>query len=91
LFKDEKTNPNGALLIFSTHYLEILDIMNRKDNIYVTRKDKEFNLSVIKFSDKIERNDVKKSDIFLSNSFMNTAPSYEIIQKIKEDLCQKLK
>ncbi|MFA7109408.1 MAG: AAA family ATPase [Sphaerochaetaceae bacterium] len=91
LFKDEKTNPNGAVIIFSTHYLEILDTMDRKDNIYVTRKDKNFNLSVTKFSDKIKRNDIKKSEVLLSNYFENTAPKYEIIQKIKEDLRKKLK
>jgi hypothetical protein len=90
-FKSEKTNPRGAQLIFSTHYLEILDTMDRKDNIYVTRKDKSFNLSVTKFTDKISRNDVKKSEILLSNYFENTAPSYEVIRTLKEALCNQLK
>jgi len=89
LFRSEKTNPNGAVIIFTTHYLEILDTMNRKDNIYVTRKDKDFNLSVTKFSDEINRNDIKKSEILLSNFFKNTAPKYETIKKIKEEICQK--
>ena len=89
LFKSEKTNPKGALIIFSTHYLEILDTMDRKDNIYVTRKEDDFNLSVTKFSDKIKRNDIKKSEILLSNYFKNTAPKYEIIEKIKEELCKR--
>ena len=91
LFKDTRTNPKGALLIFSTHYVEILDSMERKDNIYITRKDKDFNLSITKFSDKIKRNDVKKSDILLSNSFENTAPQYALIQKVKEVLCKNIK
>lgn len=88
LFKDKKTNTNGATLLFTTHYLEILDVMERKDNIYVARKDKSFNLSVTKFSNKIKRNDIKKSEILLSNYFENTAPSYAVIQKIKEDICK---
>ena len=31
-------NPNGAILIYSTHYSELLDIIPRNDSIYIVRK-----------------------------------------------------
>ena len=66
LFKSKQTNPYGACLIFSTHYPEILDEIDRKDNIYITRN-KNHSLFVCKFSDEFKRNDFKKSEIILSN------------------------
>ena len=36
-FADNKINKNGATLIFSTHYPELLDNVNRNDCIYITR------------------------------------------------------
>ncbi len=37
-FMDCKVNSNGAALIFSTHYSELMDEFDRNDNIYITRK-----------------------------------------------------
>ena len=85
-FKSEQTNPYGACLVFSTHYPELLDFMNRKDNIYITRK-KNSMLSVSKYSDELKRNDLKKSDIILSNALTGTAPKYENIKKLRDYIC----
>lgn len=91
LFKSKDTNPRGACLIFSSHYAEILDIqsMNRKDNIYITRK-KNHLMTVSKFSDEFSRNDFKKSDIILSNALGGTAPKYESIKKLRDYICRML-
>ena len=91
LFKDSRTNPNGACLIFSTHYAEILDfaILDRKDNIYITRKTDGL-LSVSKFSNEFTRNDFKKSEIILSNALTGTAPSYDSIQRLRDFICKSL-
>lgn len=89
LFKDNNTNPNGATLLFSTHYVEILDIIDRKDDIYITMKNNN-NISIKKYSEYISRNDLKKSDLLLSGIVKGTAPQYENIKKFKELLCQKL-
>ena len=86
LFKSAKTNPNGACLIFSTHYPELLDSINRKDNIYITRKKNDL-LSVSKYSDEFKRNDFKKSEIILSNALSGTAPKYENIKKLRDYIC----
>lgn len=87
LFKEKKTNPNGACLIFSTHYAELLDYVERKDNIYIARK-KGGHISISKYADEFKRNDVKKSEVFLSNLLKGTAPSYEKIQRMRESICK---
>lgn len=89
LFKSKQTNPYGACLMFSTHYPEILDTLDRKDNIYITRKVNRL-LSVRKLSDEFKRNDFKKSDIILSNTLSGTAPKYESIQKLRDYICELL-
>jgi len=90
LFEDQDTNPNGACIIFSTHYAEILDFIRRKDNVYVTRKTDGF-LSVNKLSAEFRRNDIKKSDLFLSNCLRGTAPKFRQIQNLKETICKEVK
>ena len=91
LFGSRETNPKGACLIFSTHYVEILDfgILNRKDNIYITRK-KNYLLSAGKFSDEFKRNDIKKSEIILSNALTGTAPKYEAIERLRGYVCKQV-
>lgn len=91
LFRDPRTNPNGACLIFSTHYAEILDfaILDRKDNIYITRKTEGL-LSASKFSNEFTRNDFKKSELILSNALSGTAPSYDAIQRLRDFVCKSL-
>ena len=91
LFKSAKTNPNGACLIFSIHYAELLDSdsLSRKDNIYIMRK-KQGLMSVSKFSDEFKRNDFKKSQLILSNALGGTAPKYETIQRLRDFVCKQL-
>lgn len=90
IFNNSKTNPNGACLIFTTHYAEILDFLDRKDNIYVTKKEK-FDLLVFNYAEKIKRNDIKKSEVILSNYLKGTAPLYESIKQLKESVCELVK
>jgi len=88
LFTDEEINRFGATLIFSTHYSEIIDVIDRKDNIYVLVRDQDFVSKVIKYSELVNRNDIKKSEILLSNYIDGTSPSYELIKDVKELLCK---
>ena len=88
LFTDKDINKNGATLIFSTHYAEILDSIDRKDNIYVLRRDKDYVSKVKKYSDFVDRNDIKKSEVLLSNYIEGTSPNYERINEAKELLCK---
>lgn len=90
IFKNPKINPRGACLIFSTHYAEILDSIDRKDNIYITRKNDSYKLEVLNYSTQKIRSDLKKSDVILSDIINGTAPQYENLQKLKEYLCQNI-
>lgn len=79
-------NKNGATLVFSTHYTEIIDSIDRTDSIYVLTRDKD--ISIHKLSDllgKNDRSDKKKSDLILSGAF-GTAPTYESYNLMKMDM-----
>lgn len=90
IFKNENINRNGACLIFTTHYAEILDFMDRKDNIFITRRESYGvgPIEVLNFANEVKRNDVKKSDVILSNYIKGTAPLYESIQALEDTLCE---
>lgn len=91
IFKNERINKNGACLIFSTHYTEILDFMDRKDNIYITRRNQtDASIELLNYASEVRRNDVKKSEVILSNYIEGTAPSYENIQALEDYLCSKM-
>jgi AAA15 family ATPase/GTPase len=91
IFKSERINKHGACLLFSTHYTEILDFMDRKDNIYVVRREQALanNIEVLNYAKEVKRNDVKKSEIILSNYIKGTAPLYENIQSLEDYLCSE--
>lgn len=91
IFQDSEINKYGATLIYSTHYIEILDSINRKDSIYVTKKDFKGKCALVKYSDVVNRNDIKKAEILLSNSIEGTAPYYEDIQRYKDMMLCKIK
>lgn len=85
---NSKVNKYGATLLFSTHYPEIIDSIDRSDSIYIFRKtnrikiDRLSNLLTTKGKD---RTDIIKSDVFLSGLF-GTAPSYKNFMKMCEDI-----
>ncbi len=83
-FMDSEINKKGAVLIFSTHYIELLDNFERNDNIYIVK-----NMNGIKIenlSDVLKRNDVKKSDLFQSGYLENTTPDYEAYIALKRTM-----
>jgi len=90
LFTDNEINKKGACLLFATHYTEIIDTIERKDNIYVLRKDEDMSATICRYSDYVKRNDIKKSDVLLSNFIEGSAPSYDLIMKVREDLCKEM-
>lgn len=83
-YKDKKVNPKGAMLIFTTHYAELLDEFERNDNIFTVRNDhgiKAENLSLI-----LKRNDIKKSDAYQSGFLQGTTPMYDSYMNLKKEL-----
>lgn len=83
-FLDLKINKEGATLIFSTHYSELLDEFDRNDCIYITRNRggiQAENLSLI-----LKRNDIKKSEAYASGYLEGTVPVYESYMALKRVL-----
>lgn len=83
-FMDKKVNKNGATLIYSTHYVELLDELDRNDGIYVIRNNE--GILIQKLHHILKRNDIKKSDVFQSGMLDGTVPSYEASMRLKKVL-----
>lgn len=86
-FMDRNINKAGAVLLFSTHYAQILDRFDRNDSIYiVTNREK---IRVEKLSTLLKRTDVKKSDAYKSGLVGATAPTYDSYIALKRKLLAK--
>lgn len=84
-------NKNGATLIFTTHYSEIIDSIDRTDSIYINAKEEKISLK--KFSEAakhFDRVDKKKSNVILSGA-LNTAPNYKDYVRLHEVLNDTVK
>ena len=74
-FLDARLNKNGGVLIFTTHYPELLDEFDRNDCINITRNTE--GITVQNLTDILKRNDLKKSDAYMSDYLGGTAPLYD--------------
>lgn len=91
LFNSRITNPLGATLIFTTHYTEILDAIDRVDSIYITSKNGDGQSKITNYSKLISRNDLIKSTMYLKNfTKEQTAPSALMFNKLIEEIIIQL-
>jgi len=74
LFKDKKLNKKNSNIIFSTHYVEILDILRRNDSIWLMDKKEGVIDSKNLYLDFDVRQDISKSSLFNHNYFENLIP-----------------
>lgn len=88
-YMDKKVNSHGATLIFSTHYAELLDEFERNDNIYIVRNQSGITAKNLTFN--VNRNDIKKSEAYLSGYLEGTTPMYEAYMNLKSCITQSLK
>ena len=88
LFASPVTNPKGATLLFSTHYPELLDVLRRKDNVYVLARDSSFLTQTIKYSERIKRIENKKSEVLINNVIKGSMPKYPDVQAMREFVCE---
>jgi hypothetical protein len=77
----KRTNSKGAVIIFSTHYPELLDELVRNDSVFITKNDG--GLYVENLSSLLSRNDMKKSEVYKSNYLGGTAPKYEALEALQ--------
>lgn len=83
LFASPSTNPRGALLVFTTHYPELLDELDRKDNLYLIVRGEDCRASVVRYSDRVSRIENKKSEAILSNLIRGANPSYPLVRDMR--------
>lgn len=83
-FTATSLNRNGGILIFTTHYPEILDEFERNDSIFITRN--RDGITVSNLNDLLKRNDLKKSDAYQSGFLDGTVPAYEAYMKLKKSI-----
>ena len=88
-FMDSKLNKNGGMLIFSTHYPELLDEYDRNDSIYITRN--RNGITAENLSNILKRNDIKKSDAYQSGFLEGTTPMYEAYMQLKKSVVVALR
>ncbi len=89
LFNDEKINKNGAQIIFSTHYVEILDYLKRRDGIFITHKENGKINAKNLYSDYDVRTELLKSKQFDNNVF-NTSLNYKQLLEVRRNLLNEL-
>ena len=86
LFMSTTSNPHGATLVFTTHYAELLDLIQRKDNIYFLRRgeDERKGIQAINYSEAVRRGELKHSEVFLSNYIGGTAPKAAELKAMRQ-------
>lgn len=84
LFMDNEFNKNGGILIYTTHYPELLDEYERNDSIYITENND--GITITNLSKLLLRNDIKKSDAYESGLIAQTAPEYESYMNMKKHI-----
>lgn len=84
LYKDQSVNKNKAVLIFTTHYCEVLDLFNRRDNIWIAKTDSQVYLDNMYDGYEI-RTELLKSKQFYNNVFQ-TAVNYDELMNMKRKL-----
>jgi AAA15 family ATPase/GTPase len=83
-------NTRGATLIFTTHYSEILDSIDRSDSIYVLNKNNGMVINKFsKLASGKDRKDKKRSDLILSGE-LNSAPGYKAYRTLVDSLNENL-
>ena len=88
-FQNSQINTLGATLVYSTHYIELIDDSERKDENYILARKQQTH--VYRYSDLNIRGDIKKSDVFKSNYIGGTAPSDAHLVALKKTLAQNMR
>lgn len=87
-FLNSKMNVMGATLIYSSHYAELIDTIDRNDSIYIVRKQK--NINIEKLSKTVKRNDSNKSYLFVNALLDQVNPSYTAVNDLSKEFRKKI-
>ena len=84
LFKDKMVNKKNATLIFTTHYIELLDTFSRQDNIWICKSNGKIEIENMYLKYNI-RPELLKSKQYYNDTF-NTSVSYDDLMELKKEL-----
>lgn len=87
-FMDTRLNKNGGILIFTTHYPELLDEYDRNDSIHIICN--RNGITVENLSNILKRNDIKKSDAYQSGFLEGTTPMYGAYMRLKKSIANSI-
>lgn len=68
LFASPRTNPHGARLALTTHYVQLLDCLRRNDGVYLLTRTDDYKTRVLKYSEALARDDHRKGDVLMSSA-----------------------
>lgn len=85
LITDKGINVNKTQILFSTHYVEILDIFDRRDNIFILKREKSCIKALNLYENYSIRTDILKSKQFNNNTF-GTLLNYERLMQVKRNI-----
>ena len=89
LFLDPSINKYGAQLLFSTHYSQILDLLNRRDSVFIMHQnDGRIKIKNL-LSDYKIRTELSKSIAFDNNVF-DTSLKYDSLMKMRSNIANEL-
>ena len=70
--------------MFTTHYPELLDLLHRKDSVYILIRDNEYKTNAVKYSEQVDRIENKKSAVILNNLIVGSMPAYPDVHAMRE-------
>lgn len=88
-FSNKRINTKNAILVFSTHYSELLQDLERGDQVFIVRKDKK--TSVSRYAEQKIRSDLNRTDVFNSNYIEGSAPDYDAYINLKKAVIEVVK
>ncbi|KRL54088.1 AAA family ATPase [Furfurilactobacillus rossiae] len=83
-FSDPKINVNNATLVYSSHYIELTDDLDRQDEEYILIR--KVQTKLCRLNDAKVRTELKNSEIFQNNYLKGTAPSYTRYMNLKRTI-----
>ena len=82
-FMDMRFNKRGGSLIFSTHYVELLDEFECKCGVFIIEKKNLITVTNLSNKDKVFGDDISISDAYQSGLLGDTMPKYDSYDKMR--------
>ena len=85
---DKRINTKNAQLVFSTHYAEVLDVLRRRDGVFILKNAGKIDITNL-YLDYAFRTETLKSNI-VNNNEVDTLVKYDDIMKVKRAIINEI-